>query len=322
MPRRPFLIDTDTASDDAVALIMALRHPDVDVRALTIVSGNVPVEQGARNARFTAELCGRDDLPIHVGAARPLKREPFDAKYFHGEDGLGDAGFAPKHFSPDPAPAVEAILHHVRKTGGDIELVTLGPLTNIALAVRADPVAMRAVKRCVVMGGNPWCVGNVTPAAEYNIWCDPEAAAIVFRSGMNLEIVGWQLSRGVYALNADEINFVRTRIRTPYAHFAIECNRVAERAFERQTGQRGIGLPDPVAMAVALDPSVVTSASSHLVEVETSSDLTRGLTVVDQINGAVRGVQKRLRSQTSRPARVVWEIDSARWKAMLYRALI
>src|SRR5438045_3595634 len=102
--RRPFLIDTDTASDDAVALIMALRHPDADVRALTIVNGNVPLEQGARNARFTAELCAREDLPIHLGAARPLVREPFDARYFHGNDGLGDAGFAPKHSSPEAEP--------------------------------------------------------------------------------------------------------------------------------------------------------------------------------------------------------------------------
>jgi purine nucleosidase len=320
--RRPFLIDTDTASDDAVALIMALRDPDVQVHAVTIVSGNVPLEQAARNARFTAELCGRDDVPIHLGAARPLKREPFDAKYFHGNDGLGDAGYAPAaRFSPDPEPAAEAILRHCRRSAADIEIVTLGPLTNIALAIQADPDAMRAVKRCVVMGGNPWCVGNVTPAAEYNIWCDPEAASIVFRSGMNLEMVGWQLSRGVYALNAEEIDLVRRAIGTPYARFAIECNRVAERAFERQTGQRGIGLPDPVAMAVALDPSIITSASDHLVEIETTSDLTRGETIVDQLNGARAGVQRLLWPPDARRARIVWEIDAPRWKAMLYRAL-
>src|SRR5438105_2593960 len=139
MARRRFLIDTDTASDDAVALLMALGHADVEVLALTIVNGNVPVEQGARNARCAADLCERGAaVPIHLGAARPLRREPFDARYFHGHDGLGDGGFAPEHFEPAAQPAVEAILHHARQTNGDMELVTLGPLTNIALALQTD----------------------------------------------------------------------------------------------------------------------------------------------------------------------------------------
>jgi purine nucleosidase len=321
MPRR-FLIDTDTASDDAVALLMALEHPDVEVLALTIVSGNVPVAQGERNARCAAELCERGDgVPIHLGAARPLRREPFDARYFHGDDGLGDVGFAPKRFEPHAQPAVEAILHHARQTAGDLELVTLGPLTNVALAIQADAAAMRQIKRTVVMGGNPCCIGNVTPAAEYNIWCDPEAAAIVFASGMKLEMVGWQLSRGPYALSEGDIDFIRQRIATPRAHFAIDCNRTAAAAFEKQTGQRGIALPDPVAMAVALDPSIVTAASDHLVAIETTSDLTRGMTIVDQLNGARTGAQRQLWSAVPKPTRVIWELDPARWKTILYRSL-
>src|SRR5438093_1078909 len=132
---RPMMIDTDTASDDAVALIMALRDVAVDVRGLTIVSGNVPVGQGALNARYCLELCGRGEVPIHVGAAAPLQRAVLHAKYFHGEDGLGDAGFAPREFAADPKPAVEAILDCARQFAGDLELVTLGPLTNVALAV-------------------------------------------------------------------------------------------------------------------------------------------------------------------------------------------
>jgi purine nucleosidase len=322
MPHRRFLIDTDTASDDAVALLMALQHPDVEVLAFTIVSGNVPADQGARNARCAAEFCERGDaVPLHLGAARPLTREPFDARYFHGHDGLGDVGFVPRRFEPHPQPAVEAILHHARQTGGDLELVTLGPLTNIALAIQADAAAMRQIRRTIVMGGNPCCVGNVTPAAEYNIWCDPEAAAIVFASGMKLEMVGWQLSRGLYALSEGDIEFIRHRIATPRGHFAIDCNRTAAAAFEKQTGQRGIALPDPVAMAVALEPSIVTAASDHLVAIETTSYLTRGLTVVDQLNGGARGVQKASWS-SSRPVHVVWEIDVARWKALLYQSLV
>ncbi len=318
---RAFLIDTDTASDDAVALIMALRASGVDVKAITIVNGNVPVGQGARNATFTAELCRRQDVPIHLGAAAPLKRDAFTATYFHGEDGLGDIGCAPARFEPNPTPAVDAILEHVRGSNGDLELVTLGPLTNIALAIRGDAAAMRQVRRCVVMGGAPCCVGNVTPAAEYNVWCDPEAASIVFRSGMKLEMVGWHLSRGQYALDVNEIDFIRNRIATPLAKFAMDCNGTAALAFQRQTGQRGIALPDPVAMAVALDPSIVAAASSHCVEVETASELTRGMTVVDQLDLELGGAQRGLWPADSGKVRIVWELDAARWKEMLYRAL-
>ncbi|MCA9884573.1 MAG: nucleoside hydrolase, partial [Anaerolineae bacterium] len=192
---RRMLIDTDTASDDAVAILMALQHPDVEVLAITIVAGNMPVHQGSINARYTAELCGKSDVPVYHGAEVPLIREPYRAEWFHGDDGMGNMHYPAPKMQPQPEHAVDKIIKLIRENPG-IELVTLGPLTNIALAIGKAPDIIEKVSRCVVMGGAANTVGNVTPAAEYNIWCDPEAARMVFRSGMPVVMVGWELCRG------------------------------------------------------------------------------------------------------------------------------
>lgn len=317
---RRFLIDTDTASDDAVALVMALREPGVRVEAVTVVSGNVPLGRATENALYTLELCGAAEVPVFAGAERPLVRGPAHAQWFHGDDGLGNQNYPPAKLRPRAGHAAEAIVRVVR-ANPDIELVTLGPLTNVALALAADPSIAGGVKRCVVMGGNPCCEGNVTPAAEYNIWCDPEAARAVFRSGMSIELVGWQLCRGDANLCEADVARVRA-IGTNLAHFAIDINRVAMESNLTQCGERGIPLPDPVAMAVALDPSVALSSSRHRVEVECDSELTRGMTAVDRLNvcgdDRNRGAWD---AAGSGAVDVVWTIDVPRWKAMLYRAL-
>jgi len=179
------------------------------------------------------------------------------------------------------------------------------------------------VSRCVVMGGAPCCEGNVTPAAEYNIWCDPEAARLVMRSGLPIELVGWHLCRGAAVLNPSDIEQV-LNFATPVAQFAIECNSRGQEAFLEQSGEHGISLPDPVAMAIALDPSIVTSQSEHFVDVETESELTRGMTVVDRLN--VAGNERNRGSWASTlaggyKAKVFWTIDNFRWKQALYSAL-
>ena len=320
---RPFLIDTDTASDDAVALVMALRAPDVRVAAVTVVSGNVPLERATENALYTVELCGvAGDVPVFTGAHRPLEREPAHAEWFHGPDGFGNQNYPPASVRPQREHAVEAIARVIHENPGTIELVTLGPLTNVALALARDPSIARLVKRCVVMGGNPCCEGNVTPAAEYNIWCDPEAARMVLRSGMPVELIGWQLCRGEANLSAVDIATVRG-INTKLAHFTIDINRVAMEANRTQCGEIGIPLPDPVAMAVALDPTIATESSAHRVEVECASELTRGMTVVDRLNVSADARNRCVWGATAAapPADVVWSIDVPRWKALLYRAL-
>ena len=318
---RAFLIDTDTASDDAVALIMALRWPEVRVAAITVVSGNVPLDQAARNALYTAELCG-SGVPVYRGAARPLLREPQHAQWYHGQDGLSDRGYPPPKRGPEKEHAVEAIIEAVSANPG-IVLVTLGPLTNVALAVARAPHIVRHVSRCVVMGGAPCVEGNVTPAAEYNIWVDPEAARMVFHSGLPIEMVGWQLCRGLANLNAAEIESVLA-FGTPVAQFAIECNRTAMEANRVQTGEVGLALPDPTAMAVALDPSACLESSRHYVEIETASELTRGMTVVDRLGVSHDERNRATWSHVLRDppnAAICWQLDVRRFKEMLYSVL-
>jgi purine nucleosidase len=317
----PFLIDTDTASDDAVALIMALRSPQVEVLAITTVAGNVDVHQASRNALYTAELCD-SRVPVFMGAEKPLKRAHVGAGWFHGRDGLGDHGYGPTKRTIEKQNAVDAIIETIESRPG-LVMVTLGPLTNIALALQKKPSMAAKVRRCVVMGGAPCCEGNVTPAAEYNIWCDPEAARIVVRSGLPIELVGWHLCRGEALLNASDIQEVLD-LGTPVAEFAIECNSVAQEAILKQTGEHGISLPDPVAMAVAIDPSIVTSESAHFLEVETQSELTRGMTVVDRLNVAADERNREVWAQCiegGHKAKIIWTIDNVRWKHILFASL-
>jgi purine nucleosidase len=318
---RPFLIDTDTASDDAVALIMALRSPEIQVLAITTVAGNVDVRQATRNAIYTAELCD-SHVPVFAGADRPLKGAHVSATWFHGRDGLGDHGYPPPRRAPENQSGVDAIIDTIESAPG-LVMVTLGPLTNVALALQKKPGIAAKVSRCVVMGGAPCCEGNVTPAAEYNIWCDPEAARIVMRSGLPIELVGWHLCRGAAVLNPSDIEHV-LGFGTPLAKFAIECNSHARRAFLKQSGEDGICLPDPVAMTIALDASVVTSQSEHFVEIETQSELTRGMTVIDRLNVADDERNRDAWAESlaaGHKAKVSWTIDNARWKQALYNAL-
>jgi purine nucleosidase len=318
---RTLLIDTDGGSDDVVALIMALRSSTVCVAAITVIAGNVPVEQATRNVLYTAELCGAQ-TPVYTGAAKPLLRELVTAEWFHGKDGLGDHGYAPVSRKQESAHAVDAIIQRVLANPG-IEIVTLGPLTNLALAIGKEPRIIKGIGRCIVMGGAPCCEGNVTPAAEFNIWVDPEAAKMVFRAGLTIEIVGWHLCRGTAALNQNDIEKILA-LKTPVAEFAIRCNSVAAEAYRVQTGEVGISLPDPIAMAIALQPDLCTSSSLHYFDVESASDLTRGMTVVDRLN--VAG-DERNKSQwewamkAPVKARVCWTLNVDGWKRALFAAL-
>jgi purine nucleosidase len=315
------LIDTDTASDDAVALIMALRSPQVEVLAITTVAGNVDVHQASRNALYTAQLCD-SRVPVFMGVEKPLKRAHVGAEWFHGRDGLGDHGYGPPRRTVEKQNAVDAIIEMIEACPA-LLMVTLGPLTNVALAVQKKPSIAAKVSRCVVMGGALCCEGNVTPAAEYNMWCDPEAARIVVRSGLPIELVGWHLCRGDALLSASDIQEVLD-LGTPVAEFAIACNSVAQEAILKQTGEHGISLPDPVAMAVAIDPSIVTSESAHFVEVETESELTRGMTVVDRLNVAKDERNREVWAQSiegGHNAKIIWTIDNVRWKHALFASL-
>jgi purine nucleosidase len=306
---RNFWIDTDTASDDAVAILMALRTPDVNVLGISAVCGNIPVEKGAKNARYTVELCGKK-TPVYKGAERPLMREPVWAYFFHGDDGMGNMNYPEPTLPLAEENAITAFIDAVRAHPGDITLVTLGPLTNIALAVRIAPDIAEKISMCYTMGGAAATLGNVSPAAEFNIYVDPEAAQMVFHSGIPLLMVGWEHCRGQANLSGQEMDQVRA-FHTPYADFALDCNVHAIKTNKDWLSEPGLAFPDPVAMAVALDPSICTKRGSHYVDVETVSEITRGMTVVDQL------------SVTNKEANieVCWEIDIQRWKELLYSSL-
>ncbi len=300
---------------------MALRSREVRVAAITVVAGNVSVAQATSNALFTVELCGAN-VPVYSGAEAPLLRKLEIADWFHGADGLGDHGYKPTKRRAEPRHAVDALIETARENPG-IEIVTLGPLTNLAMALLRQPKLATSVKRCVVMGGAPCCEGNVTPAAEFNIWVDPEAARIVFRSGLPVEMVGWQLCRGDAVLDQYDIERVLA-LKNSVAEFAVRCNSTAVDAFFKQTGQRGMSLPDPVAMGIALNPALCTSSSQHYVEIETSSELTRGMTLVDRLDVATDSRNRDVWANSidrERKVHVCWSLDIPKWKNLLFSAL-
>lgn len=316
---RVFLIDTDTASDDAIAIAMALRASDVRVAAITTVSGNVDVRQAANNALYVVELCGAN-VPVYVGAAQPIRRPNSYAYWFHGPDGLGGHGYRPSKASPEPDDAVNAIIKTISSNAG-LTLVALGPLTNIALALGRNPELVRDVGRCVIMGG-ALQGGNVTPAAEYNIWLDPEAAHIVFRSGFPIELVPLDLCRGKATLDAKEIEQLSS-LPGAFGSFAVTCSSRAREVHLERTGMDGLALADPLAMSVALDPSVVTRWSKHYVEVETESELTRGETVVDRRDIADDEFNRQAWAEAigGSKAKIACAIDAKKWKKVLLRSL-
>jgi len=276
---RHFIIDTDTASDDAVALVMAMHYPGVKIEAITIVAGNVPVDQGVQNALYTVELC-QQEIPVYRGMASPLSRPLETAQFVHGEDGMGDIGLPLSGRQPAGENAIEVMIETIHRFAGDITLVTLGPLTNMATALQQDPLVASEVSECVIMGGTGQGHGNITPVGEYNFWADPEAAKIVFESGMRIKMVGWDISRTYATVNAEETAHLRG-FNTPLAVFCVDIQAAVIPFAMNQSKLPGFDLPDPIAMAIALQPEIATDTKSLFVAIEAQSELCRGQSVVD-----------------------------------------
>ena len=275
---RKFIIDTDTASDDAVALVLALQHSDIDVQAITVVAGNVPLGQAMQNAMYTVELCGKD-TPVYAGCAKPILRDLFTAENVHGKDGMGDIGLPLSGYIPAEGHAVDVLRDVINTHANDITLVTLGPLTNVALALLREPEIAQKVSRCYVMGGLGSGHGNITPLAEFNIWLDPEAAKIVFESGMPITMVGWDISWKYATFDQEQADDIR-RIGTPLAEFVIDIQATLNEYAKDESALAGFDLPDPITMAIAIDPTIAETKLYH-VDVTTGEGLARGITVVD-----------------------------------------
>jgi purine nucleosidase len=306
MTKPQLLIDTDPGVDDALAILMA--HAHADVHGLTIAAGNVGLAHTVRNARTLVDLMGTS-TPVFAGCPTPLVRLPEeDAVHVHGTDGLGDVGFPePKAIAGDEH-AVQAILRLTRERS-DLTLVALGPLTNLALAVRLDPSLPQRVKRLVIMGGAVTGLGNTGKIpAEFNIGFDPEAAHVVFEAFPSFDLVDWEV---VLRHAFDDLEFDGWMAAGDQrARFFEQVFRTA-RAFNLKRGRRGVIAADALAMAVAIDPSIVTRVEERHVAVEMDGRLTRGATVVDWSHRLGRPAN----------ARIVMEVDQARFGAMVRRAL-
>ncbi|MFC5046979.1 nucleoside hydrolase [Aquimarina hainanensis] len=307
--KRKFIIDTDTASDDAVALIMAMNYPDVEVEAFTLVAGNVSLEQGVQNAMFTIELC-KKEIPVYAGIGKPMLRSLETAEHVHGKDGMGDIGLLLSGYIPEKEHAVSILVQKINEHPGEISLICLAPLTNIATALLIDPSIASKVKECVIMGGIGEGRGNVTPIAEYNFWADPEAAKIVFESGMPIKMVGWDISRTYAVFDKTDAEKIKD-IGTSLANFTVDIQKKCDEYARNNSRIKGFDLPDPIAMAVALDSDVATVVKDAYVRILTNDDYSRGQSAMDY-TGA-----------TGMPpnAQVVLEADRERFLEILYQAL-
>ncbi|GAC1394908.1 MAG: nucleoside hydrolase [Chloroflexota bacterium] len=305
------IIDTDTAGDDCVSLLIALRSPGVTVEAITINCGNVAFDQQVENALYTVQVAGMGGrVPVYPGCDRPLLHPHETAEYIHGRDGMGDSFFPKAAQRPEREHAVDALVRLINANPGELTVIAQAPLTNLAMAARRDPTITRKVKHVWVMGGTNNALGNVTPAAEFNVYVDPEAAKIVFGAGFPLTMVGWEICTRHGVLDAEATAAVEA-LGTPLSRFFLDINRTVRPYTMNHQGLPGTTHPDAIVAAMAIDPSLMTRSGSYYVDVETRGELTRGATAVDILG------------EWGRPpnTRVCLEADGARFRQVLLRVL-
>jgi len=272
-------MDVDVGIDDALAIILASQSPELNLRAITTVSGNVHVDKTSMNALKVLEALGTPTVPVAKGMAKPLLRELEVGEDFHGRDGLGDSNIPPPKLQLDRRHAVDLLLQETASNPKQVGIVATAPLTNLAVAILRDPNFARNVKELVIMGGaynvTPYGYGNVNPAAEFNIYADPEAASIVFKSGIPLTAVGLDITTDPTATLTKDLYQKLDGAGTPLTKFAalITKQLIAKYGF--------FHLHDPIALAIAADPTLASMRKYH-VDVETISNLTRGQTVADR----------------------------------------
>lgn len=282
---KKIILDTDPGSDDAMAMMLALNSPELDVRAVTVVPGNVTAKQGLENALRMISLANRCDIPVAAGAQHPLFQKLITAEFWHGKNGLANVELPPSRCKVDARWGPDLIIEMVHAAPHEITLVPVGPLTNIALAVEKDPSIVPLVKEVILMGGSIGG-GNSTAAAEANIYNDPEAAQIVFQAGWPLTMVGLDvgdktlLSQKYLAQLAETHGPVNDFIYQ-VAHYLVELSA--------QFGSSGTPMYDPLAVGVAIDATLVKAPAMH-VDVETRGEFTRGETVANRRNEVERNV--------------------------------
>ena len=278
--RRKIIIDTDPGQDDAAAIMLAFASPEeIDILGLCAVAGNVPLKLTSRNIRIISELCGRTDIPVYEGAEKPLVRKPITAEHVHGSTGLNGPVLDEPTMEAQKQHAVDFIIETLmREPAGTVTLCTLGALTNVALALLKAPEIADRVKELVMMGGGFFEGGNITPAAEFNIYVDPQAADIVFRSGMPVVMMPLDVTHKLLTTKA-RVNRIRD-IGTRPAIAMAEMLEFFERFDIEKYGSDGGPLHDPSVIAYLLKPELFEGRECN-VEIEVISELTMGMTVVD-----------------------------------------
>ncbi|MCR9114245.1 MAG: nucleoside hydrolase [Rhodobacteraceae bacterium] len=280
MSARKIIIDTDPGQDDAVAILLALASPDeIDLLGLTCVAGNVPLPLTARNARIVCELANRPDVPVFAGCDRPMGRALVTAEHVHGKSGLDGPALPEPTMPLQDAHAVDFLIDTLRREApGTVTLVPIGPLTNIATAFTRAPDIVGRVHEIVLMGGAYFQVGNITPAAEFNIHVDPQAAAIVFRAGAPITVMPLDVTHR--ALVTRPRNDAFRALGNAVGVAVAEMTDFFERFDREKYGSDGAPLHDPCTIAYLLEPALFTGRHVN-VEIETASELTMGMTVAD-----------------------------------------
>lgn len=273
----PVVLDVDTGIDDALALLLVARSPELALLGVTTVAGNVEVPVAARNTLRTLEVAGAPEVPVAIGADRPLLEPAHDAMWIHGRDGLGDSDQPSPRGTPSDEHAVDQLLRLSHQHAGDLVVVALGPLTNLALALSRDPSLAARLRRIVLMGGSARVGGNRSTWAEANIASDPEAAAIVFAAPIPRTMVGLDVTQQVRLTDTDVATLADGG---DVGRFAAQILPFYLDACERRSGERVASLHDPLAVAVALRPELVETRSL-VVQIELRGAWTRGMTVVD-----------------------------------------
>ena len=280
MAPQKIIIDTDPGQDDAVAILLALASPeDLDVLGITCVAGNVPLPLTSKNARIVCELAGKTDVPVYAGCDRPLGRELVTAEHVHGKTGLDGPVLPDPQMPLAEGHAVDFIIDTLRREpAGAVTLCPLGPLTNIATAFQKAPDVAGKVKQIVLMGGGYFEGGNITPTAEFNIYVDPQAAEIVFKSGVDIVVMPLDVTHK--ALVTKPRNDAFRNLGTPVGVAVAEMTDFFERFDKEKYGSEGAPLHDPCVTAYLIKPELFSGRHIN-VEIETQSELTMGMTVAD-----------------------------------------
>ena len=274
------IIDTDPGQDDAVAILLALASPEeIEVLGITAVAGNVPLSLTEKNARIVCELAGRPDIPVYAGCDRPLKRKLVTAEHVHGKTGLDGPELPEPKIKLQEKHGVDFIIDTIlQEPENSISLCPLGPLTNIASAILKQPKIVSRIKKIVLMGGAYFEVGNITPAAEFNIFVDPDAAKIVFEAGIDMVVMPLDVTHK--ALVTEKRNEAFRQLKSPVGVAVAEMTDFFERFDKEKYGSSGAPLHDPCVTAYLINPKIFSGKKIN-VEIETKSELTLGMTVAD-----------------------------------------